>query len=78
VVNVKGVVFWDVMPCILKMEAAGCSKILVSVYSQLHFVISQMTNLYKSVSEILRVMRSFYSRNILMQNTEIFNSYDGG
>jgi len=25
----------------------------------------------------LRVMRSFYHRNILMQYTEIFNRYDG-
>jgi len=49
VVNIKGAVFWDVIPCILKMEAAGCSKILVSVYSQLHFVISQMTVIITSL-----------------------------
>jgi hypothetical protein len=43
------------MPCILKMEVAGCSKILVPIYSETtycHF--SDDCNLYKFVNEVFK------------------------
>jgi hypothetical protein len=67
--------------CCLQLEDGGSmllqnTGICLFPATLCHF--SDDCNLYKSVSEVfLRVMRSFYSRNILMQNTDIFNSYDG-
>lgn len=69
--NIKCAVFWDVMPCILKMEAAGINTGISLLPATCHF--SDDCNLNKS----LRAVRSFYNGNIFTKNNEIFNSYVG-
>jgi hypothetical protein len=60
----KGAVFWDIMLCILKMEAAGCSKILLICLlpSTRHF--SDDCIFYKSVSEVLEGLSHHFTIDI--------------